>query len=349
MIGHMDSYKIKIDEIGSNEWERCAQFFADYTIYQTIPYQENRADMDGQELSRAIVYNDTGSPVLMCQVRIKRILFKGLAVGYVQRGPLIRSHDNQLLCSVEALRTLVNAYRQKGLNILRITPNVPEDKLGEHLKKMLTLAGFKKVSTAAPYRTYIISVDDSEEGIRQRLRKSFRRDLRKAEKAELICHVTHDESYCAALESLYEGLLKRKEFKGLSTEEFNIPQKTLSDSEKQTFNVVLQDEQPVSILLSSNLGDTGVVLLAASNHQGLKLGSAYLVWYRAAVSAHEAGMKWLDLGGIDPENNPTVAQFKGRMGGQETCHIGTFDYCSNGFVRVLWAGLSRVWSLLKDS
>ena len=343
----MDQFHVNIDEVDFSEWEACAKSFADYSIYQTIPYQENRADTDRQELSRAIVYNGKGNPVLMCQARIKKVPVFGITVGYVQAGPLVRAYDDQLLCSVEAFRTLVDAYRQRGANVLRISPNIRNDKSGERLKEMLTQVGFKKVDKVTPYRTYLIAVDDSEDGIRKRLRKSFRRDLRKAEKTGLVCHETRDETYCVALESLYDGVLKRKGFEGLSPEEFNIPQKTLSDSEKLTFNVVSKDGQTVSISVSSNLGDTGVVLLAATNQQGLKDGSSYLVWYRAAVSAYEAGMKWLDLGGIDPIGNPTVAQFKGRMGGQEAFHIGTFEYCSDRFARAVWTGLSRVWYLLK--
>jgi len=207
---------------------------------------------------------------------------------------------------------------------------------------MLKEAGFRKVLSVPTYRTFIIRVDDGEEAILARLRKSYRRDLRKAERNGFVCRESRDTSYCTVLESLYGALRTRKTFRGLSTEEFNRPQGELCDAERLTYNVVELEGEPVSVVLSSNLGRTGIVLLAATSGKGLETGASYVAWFNAAVGAYRAGMRELDLGGIDVVRNPAVAQFKGRMGGYEMTHTGVFDYCSNIVAAHIWNWLACI-------
>ena len=103
----------------------------------------------------------------------------------------------------------------------------------------------------------------------------------------------------------------------------------LPAAEKMNVIVAYSSGRPIAVHLASNLGQTAVVLLAAGNREALKCGASYLIWYKGAVAAWQAGMKMYDMGGIDPENNPTVYQFKSRMGGDEYTHIGTFESCRN--------------------
>ena len=95
------------------------------------------------------------------------------------------------------------------------------------------------------------------------------------------------------------------------------------------------------------MGDTGIALIAATSEEGRQCFSSFLAWYHVAVSAHEAGLRWLDLGGIDPEDNPTVTQFKSRMGGTEACHIGAFDACRGQASRIGWQCLDTIYQKLR--
>ncbi len=62
--------EVIVDNISREDWERYAGNFADYSIYQTWAYQQVRAKMDGQQLSRAMIMDKIGQVVTMCQVRI---------------------------------------------------------------------------------------------------------------------------------------------------------------------------------------------------------------------------------------------------------------------------------------
>jgi lipid II:glycine glycyltransferase (peptidoglycan interpeptide bridge formation enzyme) len=339
-------YKVAIDSFSTMEWEKCACDFADYSIYQTWPYQQVRADRVHQQISRFIVKDDTGQVVTMGQIRIRHIKSLGLKIGYVQWGPLVRGKDRIIKCSAQALKALDQAYTGSKVNILRFVPNICED--GKHeVIEMLRTAGFQHIQTFTPYRTLMLNTEDSEDGIRKRLRKSFRRDLKKAEKSRIAICEGHDNEQCKILNDLYLASLKRKGFKGLDVWQFIEPQRMLSCAEKMNIIVAYCQGEPASVLLMSNLGDTAIVLLAASSEKGLVCGSSYLVWYRGALSALNAGMKRYDLGGIDPDNNPNVYQFKSRMGGEEAFHIGAFEACSSLRAKVSWRMAEKVYNWIR--
>ncbi|MCK5271065.1 MAG: peptidoglycan bridge formation glycyltransferase FemA/FemB family protein [Sedimentisphaerales bacterium] len=341
------THQVIIDDFDSRQWEKYACEFADYSIYQTWAYQQSRADMTGQKVSKVVVRNEKSQIVTMAQVRIKHFKRFGFKIGYIQWGPLVRGKDGSIRCSLEALKELKQAYLDKEVNVLRVVPNVCNDEKGAQISRMLTSGGFGHVRSFSPYRTFLLKVDDSEEGIRKRLRKSFRRDLKKAEKAGIEIREGHDEGFCEILKGLYLTSLERKGFKGLDMQEFVGPQRLLAPAEKMNIIVACFDGEPVSAFLESHLGDTSVVLLAASNEKGLACGASYLIWYRGVVSAFHAGMKWCDLGGIDPDDNPNVYQFKSRMGPEETFHIGAFDACRNFPARAMWHVSEKAYNWFK--
>lgn len=341
------AFEVIVDDFNRDEWERCAKEFSDYNIYQTWPYQQVRAETDGQELSRVIIKDENSRVVTMCHVRIKHVKLLGLRIGYIQWGPLFRDKEGRVVCSVEALSKLREVYLPDRVNVLRVVPIACDDADGRVFAGMLRSAGFGRVRDILPYHTFMLPTDDSEEGIRRGLSKSFRRNLKKAGKAGVQVRHGSDGSFCRILVDLYSDCRKRKGFKGVDPEEFIRTQALLSDGEKMNIVVVYVEGEPVSVLLSSNLGDTGLVLLAATNGKGLTCGASYTALYRGALAAMESGMKLYDLGGIDPENNPKVYEFKSRMGGEEVFHIGTFEICNNWVVKKFWHMAEKVYENIR--
>lgn len=339
--------EIIVDDIRREDWERYAGNFADYSIYQTWPYQQVRAEMDGQDISRAVIKDENGKVATMCQIRIKHFKPLGLKIGYAQWGPLFRGKNGKITCSTQALQQMRKAYLPNKVNILRLVPNVRNDEVGLAFAEMLQSAGFQSYPVVQPYRSFLLRVDDSEDGIRKRLRKSFRRDVKYAEKAGIQISQDSSEEFCDILEKLYSLSLQRKKFQGLNLREFIRPQQMLSAAERMNITVAYYDGEPAAVHLASNLGDTAVVLLAASSEKGLECGASYLVWYKGAIAALKAGMKWYDLGGIDRDKNPNVYQFKSRMGGGEVMHIGAFEACTNSVVKRLWSMAEKTYTLVK--
>ncbi len=341
------TYKVIIDHIEKEQWEQYAKEFADYSIYQTWPYQQVRTEMDGQELSRVVVEDENDRVVMMGHIRIKRIKPLGLKVGYMQWGPLIRGMNGELTCSVAVLEKLWKSYLGSKVNILRIVPNLPDDNNSRQFTRVLELNGFEYVQSVRPYHTLLLSLDGTEEDLRQGFSRSGRRNLKKAEKACIRIEKGISNEYFSIFERLYAETLQRKGFKGLNLQEFMRMQSLLSSSEKINIIVGYYENQPVSSHVTSHLGNTAVNLFTASNSQGLKIGASHLVWWESIIAAKRAGMKYYDFGGVDPESNPTVYEFKRRMGGQKSFHVGAFEACSSLHARIIWRTSERIYNLLR--
>lgn len=341
------NYEIMVDNIDRHKWEQYAKEFADYSIYQTWPYQQIRAEMDGQQVSRAIIKNENGHVATMGQVRIKHVKPLGLKVGYVQWGPLFRGKNGKLNCTVAALKKLCENYLGTRVNILRVVPNAFGDEAGLEVAQMLKASGFQRVPTVAPYRTMIFPLDISEQEMRSKLHRKWRSVLRKAEQKNIEIRESSDDKYLKILKEWYISSQKRKKFKGLDVQVFIRTQQLLLPGQKMNVVLAYDSSEPLTADVTSYLGDTAVGILQASSEKGLQCGASYLVWWSALLAAKHAGMKSYDLGGIDPDNNPNVYQFKLRMGGEEAFYIGAFEAYSSLRARIIWRTCERIYRYLK--
>jgi lipid II:glycine glycyltransferase (peptidoglycan interpeptide bridge formation enzyme) len=330
------------------EWEQHASCFADYSIYQTWAYQEARAAVAGHQVSRVVIKDQNNTVVAMCHVRIMKVSGLAINIGYVQRGPLMQAKDGRITCSAEALKVLRETYLKDKVHILRVVPNPYDDQTGQRISQMLKDCGFESLSWVPRYRTLMLPLDGSEEEIRGRLDRNFRRNLKKAERAGLDIREGRNCEFCGELRELYGVLVKRKGFAAANPDEFIKPQLQLSPAERMNFVVAYHSGEPVSVHVGSNLGTTGVALLTASNTKGLVCGASYLTWWKACVAAKNAGMKRYDLGGIDPQKNPGCYQFKSQISQRESLSIGAFEAYRSPPVRAVWHASTKVHALIKS-
>lgn len=340
-------YKLIVDSIRREEWEELASHFGDYSIYQTWPYQQVRAEMDGQEVSRMIIKDDNENVVSMCQIRIKHVKPLGLKIGYARWGPFIRRKDGTLTVSSEVLNSFRRAYLGPRINVLRILPNVCNDESGRAVARLIESSGFYRVKNVRPHHTMFLPLDYSEAALRKRLHQSWRRQLRKAEKSGLeIVECDSDESF-GILGKLYLETLQRKGFKGLDPQEFIRTQRMLLPAERMRLIMAYCDGVPVSAHLTSNLGDSAVFLLGGSSEEGLARRASYLSWWRAITFSNQMGMKRYDVGGVDFEKNPTVSRFKAGIGGNDVLYIGAFEACTRPSIKALWRAAEGIYNLMK--
>ena len=67
---------------------------------------------------------------------------------------------------------------------------------------------------------------------------------------------------------------------------------------------------PVAGLVVSAIGGSAIYLLGATSDDGLKSKGAYLLQWNMIQWLKQNGVRWYDLGGIDPEANRGVYSFK---------------------------------------
>jgi lipid II:glycine glycyltransferase (peptidoglycan interpeptide bridge formation enzyme) len=341
------TYEAIVDNISRQEWEGYAASFTDYSIYQTWPYQEVRARMEGQEVSRVIIKDERDHVVIMCQIRIKHVKPLGLRIGYAQWGPLIRRKEFRLESVAAALRELRQVYLCNKVNVMRIVPNVVKDDTSIVIEDIFVGSGFQRTSNVPQYHTMILPLEGDEEGLRKRLHRSWRRYLRKAEKSNIEIREGTSLECFEILKRLYLLAKQRKQFKGLEYDVFMRTQELLSASEKMNIVVAYCEGQPVTAHITSHLGDTALGILAASNEIALQYNASYLVWWRTLLTGKYAGMKQYDMSGVDPIDNPNVYQFKSRMGGEDTFYIGAFEATTNTIIKNMWHIGEKIYRLIK--
>jgi len=339
-------YKVDINNLSRDDWERYAREFADYSIYQTWAYQHVRAEMDGQELSRVIIKDENDHMVTMGHVRIKRIKTLGLNIGYMQWGPLIRSAKIKLNCSMEALEKLQESYLGSKVNILRVVPNIYATEAVGSVIDMFQASGFEHVDRITPYHTMMFPLDISIQEMRSKLHKSWRKRLKQAEHSGLETRQSSDPECLKILDQLYISAQKRKKFKGLDMQVFIRTQQLLLPDQKMNAVLVYDKDEPLTVDVTSYLGDTAVGLFQANSEKGLQRRASYLAWWQALLAAQRAGMRRFDLGGIDPKNNPNVYEFKMRMGAKEAFHVGTFEACNSLRTKLIWRTSERIYNLI---
>lgn len=340
-------WKVIVDGIDKKSWEDFANEFADHSIYQSWAYQQVRSEKDRQELSRIVIKDEMDRIVTMAQVRIKHCGWLGLHIGYVQWGPLFRKKDGTMLCSADSLCALADAYLNSRVNVLRMVPNIVADERGAVMAGMLRDAGFTPADAVEPYWTMMFEVDADDEELRRRFHRSWRRGLNKAEQAGLQIEESRESKAFETLEEIYLGAKKRKGFRGLEPREFIKTQEQLPSHKKMNVITVLQNTTPLAAHASSHFGDTAVGALAASTPDGLEQGAGYLLWWHTFLAARREGMKRYDLGGIDPTENPSVYQFKMRMGAKECRYIGAFEICAGRCVRTTWRTVESMYRRIK--
>lgn len=336
---------IEVNQIGPEEWEEASTAFLDSNIYQTWAYQQARSMVDGCVLDRVVVKDGAGMVLLIAMIRVKRIPVIGLRVAYVQWGPLI--HRSECLANTEAFHVFRDGYLGTYADVIRVVPNQVKDEQGAIVVEMLRENGFIPVRYISAYRTMYVSLQGSEDDLRMRLHKGWRKSLNRAEKRDIkICHGT-DLVFFKTLQSLYRQLKERKGFRGLDPEIFAQTQKILPENKKLRAVVAYFEGEPVAVQISSYLGNTAVGLLSATAVKGLACGASYRALWQRFMKAKQAGMCWFDLGGIDPKENPDVYLYKARTGAEEREFIGVFEVCRNAPVMMAWKVGGWVYNVLR--
>jgi hypothetical protein len=173
--------------------------------------------------------------------------------------------------------------------------------------------------------------------------------LRKAEAAGVQTREYTDDTQFQTLEGFYMDLIRKKGFKGVHPQVFARTQRGLPESERMSLVVAYLESEPVSVHVSTNLGDSGIMLMAASSEKGYQHSASYMAWWKAVLISNSRGMKKYDVGGVDFENDPGIARFKAGLGGQPCSYVGAFEACTSAAVESIWAMGEKAYKILRKT
>jgi lipid II:glycine glycyltransferase (peptidoglycan interpeptide bridge formation enzyme) len=180
------------------------------------------------------------------------------------------------------------------------------------------------------YRTIVVDLSPSVEVLRKKLDPKWRNKLAGSEKKDLrVIAGSGNEEYRTFCQ-IYSQMRQRKTFETtVDVEEFGRIQQDLPEPQRMRVLICEDKGVPVAGLVASAMGDTAIYLLGATSDDGLKSKGAYLLQWTLIKWLKENGLKWYDLGGIDPERNPGVYHFKRGFSGIDVTQIPPLVACES--------------------
>lgn len=323
-------WQVEVDRVTPAEWSQMLDLFDDANIYQTWSYGGVRWG-DGN-LSH-LVLKRGGEVLGLAQVRIIRPTRFKFGMAYLRWGPLHerRGRPNDPEVVVALAHCLEEEYVGKRKLFLRILPNAFA---GTPRAKAVQDA-FDRFSLEPPdgentYRTFVVDLSPSIEDLRKSLDAKWRNKLSGAEKNKL--KVLHGQggdlynSFCL----IYNEMRKRKTFDTtVDVAEFGRIQQDLPESHRMQVLICEDKGVPVAGIVASAMGDSAIYLLGATSDDGLKSKGAYLLQWTLMKWLKEHGLRWYDLGGIDPEGNPGVYSFKKGFSGTDVTQLNPLVTCDS--------------------
>lgn len=322
------NYDVEFDNVSRDEWISLLQQFDDANIYQTWEYGSVR--WGEKSLSHQVVKRN-GEVIAIAQVTIKKVPFLGLGMAYIPWGPLWRKRDNPIDFKIfqHSIGSLKDEYAKKRGLLLRIAPNIVKQK-DDSIENLFREESFSIKSSYHQYRTLLLDLTPPIEKLRKDLDQKWRNMLNQAEKKGLeIVEGDGDELYDIFLKLQSEMQERKNYIPGVNYQEFREIQKGLPHPLKMKIMICKFEGEPVSSAVFSGIGDTGIYLLGATGHKGMKTKGSYLLQWRAIQWLKGKGCRWYDLGGINPETNPGVYHFKAGLSGIDVHHIGIYESCNN--------------------
>ena len=322
--------KTEIDCVTKSQWSALLNNFEDANIYQTWSYGAIR--WGERNLSHLVLKQD-GEVIGMAQLRIVGVPMLRCGIAYLRWGPLWMARGSEVDPSIVnglawALRE--EYVRRRGL-FLRVLPNAF---VGSQRVQDLQSAfsGFRTVPTglANVEHTFLLDLSPSLETLRKRLDQKWRNQLNRAERESLTLNMGEGLEEYDVFSDIYKDMWEQKRFNtSVDIQEFAGICRDLPEGLRAKILICRHQGVPVSSMVCSAMGNTGIYLLGATNEIGRKTKAAYLLQWTMIKWLKENGFQYYDLGGIDPERNPGVFHFKSGMSGQDVAYATPLEACEN--------------------
>lgn len=315
------------------QWKYLLLQFEDANLYQTWNFSKITQD-ENKNLHVSIYKGSQLTSIALIRIRTAPFVDRGIA--YIYRGPLwiIKGENIDITIFYEIVNFLIDEFLIRRKYLLRIKPAIFSNQFfyeNANIIKFKISPRIKKIE-----KTLILNLDDDILTIRNKFLSKWRNRLNQSEKNGLIIKMGDNRSMINLFIKLYKELRKRKKFK-----EYVNPKRILKLNEDQDERfslkifIAFKDEIPVSAIILSAIGTTGIYLLGATNNYGLKLKASYLLQWEAIKWLKSQEVKKYDLGGIDPLKNPGVYEFKLGITKNEVNDFGSLDFCNSIFLEYL--------------
>lgn len=340
---HADTgaFRAECDAITESEWHQLMTKFEDANIYQSWAYGSVRW---GERNLSHLVLKQGGAVVGIAQLRIMRPTILSAGIAYLRWGPVC--HSTQRALDVKVARAMASALRSeyvvKRKLFLQVLPNAF---LGTRRWEVLR-AAFGQFTCPftlgrEKYRTFLLDLAPNLEDLRKKLDRKWRNHLNAAERNPLRIVSGESSAEFPVFIKLYEQMRQKKRFEThFRVEEFGRINERIPGGRKMRIFLCIHEDQPVAGVVCSAMGNSAIYLLGASTDAARKLQASYALQWAVIQWLKQRGIRYYDLGGIDPAENAGVYAFKRGLSGEDVSHMYPVAACENFLSKIFAKSVS---------
>lgn len=346
----MNIETLSLRRVAPEDWSALGRSFDDLTYEQTLTYAQAAARRIGADAEFISLHDAQGAPVAAACLRIKRVPVLNRGVAWIAAGPMMIPTDATPPTPERqhAIFAALCAYAQNAGHVLRLRLPAVTAHDPAALDQIAQAAGFSPTDRAAPYRTVIVDCDQDEEALMGNLHGKWRNHLRKSLKAGLTLDIVPIADAADRFQRLYHEVQTTKGFQVADIPPEFYYKLQGADFDHEVLFAQL-DGADIAGMTIGRAGHSAVYLFGATSQAGRRPNAGHLMMWQAILHCREVGVKWFDLDGIDPELNPTVAEFKQRTGGTDLIAAGPYEYRPPGITSALIAAAETAHTHLKKA
>ncbi|MGJ5620530.1 lipid II:glycine glycyltransferase FemX [Sulfitobacter sp. MF3-043] len=343
----MSSAPLTLQTIAPEDWPGISAGFRDLTYEQSLTYSQAAASRIGAEAQFILLVDPDGCPIAAACLRLKRVPGLGRGIVWIAAGPLMQ-HQLQSDPGPETIRTVLAAlrnYAQGAGHILRMRLPVAAQHDIAALDQLAAEEGFQLTDRSPAYRTVLIDCDQDEEVLMRALHGKWRNPLRNALKAGIELDHAPIAERADRFDMLYREVQATKGFSPDIPPEFYYPLKGPDFIHEAL--IARKGGADIAGMTIGRAGRNAVYLFGATTETGRRLNAGHYLMWQASLRCRELGMKYFDLGGIDPDTNPSVTRFKQRTGGTDISAPGPYEFRPSGLTSTLIGAAEFLHTRLK--
>lgn len=295
-------------------WEDLFRRAGKSSLEQSWAYGEAVARTQRRTVERHVI-SAGGSPLALLQAYRKTCWRIG--VTRILRGPVWLIDPLEDARAAAVCAGIARRYRGRRLDVLSWLPELPDDPRSEAL---LTALGLRRVVTG--YASSWLDLRQSGEALMAGLHGKWRAALRKAEREGLRISRDDKARQRQAAMLLYDTFRRKKRFVGPSGD--FIAAIDAADREALVSLSARQGDRLVAGVILLRHGASATYMASWTSDAG-RAGQAHnLLLWRGIEALQDAGVQWLDLGGLNTESQQGLARFKLGLGGEVFTLTGSY-------------------------
>ncbi|MEQ8332384.1 GNAT family N-acetyltransferase [Nisaea sp.] len=305
-------------------WDAVDQRRWDELIAKADRAALEQASAYGMAMSRASAYSPVTAVFMRGPERVALALILewrfpgGFRIAKLTRGPVFLA-DVTDTERAAIFRLIKQRYPVAKLNLFLMTPELPA---GAESDALLRDIGMRPMVTG--YSTVWLDLRPELETLRAGLHVKWRNQLKLAEAEPLRVRSGYGGAPMEWLLSRHDQHRKRRKFRAPA----GAFVAAIADSGRdkratQVFTAYVGSE-PIAAILTIRHGTSATYYVGWTGVEGREKQAHNLLLWKAIIKLKEAGVEWLDLGGVDGLHMPGVSRFKLGVGGELVTLAGTY-------------------------